>query len=72
MKPTYVLFVPGSRGPSVYHPDLKSAREEASRLVASGVNEVMICRFIEGKRRTIEIKPLESNPLQPAPGDTIF
>lgn len=71
MKPTYVLFVPGTRGPSVYQPTIKAARAEANRLIMSGVAEVMICRFVEGLRRTVEAKPLESNPLPPF-DDTIF
>ena len=66
MKPTYVLFVPGTRGPSVYHSSLASARKEAQRLLGGGSGQVMICRYIEGIHNVTEVRPLESNPLAPS------
>lgn len=65
MKTTYVLFVPGGRAPTVYHESLKSAREEASRLIEhGGASDVMVCRFIEGTRKKVVTEPMAENPLQ--------
>lgn len=66
MKTTYVLFVPGTRGPTVYHDNIKTAREEAKRLLESGgASEVMVCRFVEGLRKKTITEPMEANPLRP-------
>lgn len=62
--PTYVLFVPGAKAPSVYHTTIDSAREEAKRLIElPDVKMVMVCQFIEGIQRATIQKPLKSNPL---------
>lgn len=63
MKPTYVLFVPGTHGPTVHHTTLEDARTEAKRLVESGCGTVMICEFIEGVERVTTTKKLKKNPL---------
>jgi hypothetical protein len=66
MSATYVLFVPGTRGPTVHHQSIKTAREEAKRLLDHcGASQVMICRYVEGmhKRVTVSYDPLGTNPL---------
>lgn len=76
MSATYVLFVPGASGPTVYHDSLPSARKEAKRLLDSGgATQVMICRYVEGlqKRTTVTIDPLGQNPLRKRSGvDVLF
>ena len=64
-KQTYVLFVPGTAGPTVYHEGLEAARAEAKRLVAEvGVSKVMICEFIEGIESVKQVRKLRGNPLK--------
>lgn len=70
MKPTYVLFVPGTIGPSVYHDSLASARLEARRIIETGAQKVMICRFTEGLERVTSTITLTENPLKKSPRPT--
>lgn len=64
MKPTYVLFVPGSRAPSVRHDTIEEARTEAKRLIdVCKVSSVMICQFIEGMETVTTTRRLKANPL---------
>jgi hypothetical protein len=60
---TYVLFVPDSRGPTVRHDSIESARTEAKRLVDTGCASVMICEFVEGLERVVNTKAMRKNPL---------
>lgn len=64
MKPTYVIFVPGTRGPSVHHATIEEAREEAKRLVEQeGCGSAMICQFVEGVERKVSVSKMKKNPL---------
>lgn len=61
---SYVIFVPGTRGPSVAHCTLEEARAEARRLVElAGAAQAMVCQFIEGVEKVTSIKTLKVNPL---------
>jgi hypothetical protein len=73
MKPTYVIFVPGMRPPSVFHNTIESAREEAKRLVEiCGSTNAMICEFKEGIERVVSTRKLRSNPLEDRDSATTF
>lgn len=64
MKPTYVIFVRGTRAPSVCHATIEEAREEARRLVEqAGCDSAMICQFVEGVERKVSISKMKKNPL---------
>lgn len=64
MKHTYVLFAKNGRSPTVHHPSLKSARDEANRLIDHcNAGEVIICRFVEGLRSVASKAVLTENPL---------
>lgn len=63
-KQSFVIFVPGNRGPSVSHDSIESARTEAKRLVESaGVSQALICQFVEGVEKVTTVKTLKKNPL---------
>lgn len=67
MKPTYAIFVPGTRGPSISHETIESARTEARRLVESaGAPQALIFQFVEGVEKVTSIKTLKKNPLLPS------
>lgn len=76
MKPTYVLFVPNRRPPSVRHDTLESARTEAKRLLTDcAAPSVLVCEVIEGLERVVReplIRKLKKNPLPKWNGEPIF
>ena len=63
-KRQFVLFVPGTRGPSISHNTIEEAREEAKRLIDHcGANQALIFSFVEGLEKVTSVKPIKSNPL---------
>lgn len=66
MKPTYCIFVPGTRCPGVSHETIESARTEARRLVEfAGAPQALIFQFVEGVEKVTSIKAVKKNPLLP-------
>jgi hypothetical protein len=65
-KPTrkFVLFVPGTRGPSVSHNTIEEARAEAKRLIEyAGAAQALVFEFVEGLEKVTSVKAIKSNPL---------
>ncbi len=60
----FVLFVPGTRGPSLSHNTIEEARAEAKRLIEhGGATQALIFEFVEGLEKVTSMKPIKSNPL---------